>query len=72
MKNKNPKIPATIHEKPTEKNGWFYVVKTDHDNVFHLRGMGAPKDGNIGDRGTIQYRSGRNFGLYFWENQNNG
>lgn len=61
-----PKYQATIKQLPNSANGWFYVVETDEGETHHLRGIGAPDDGAVGDRGTIQYQSSGNLGVYCW------
>lgn len=57
---------ATIKEEACRENGYFYKVVTDDGKPFYLRGMGAPQGGKKGDRGTVTYQTGANFGLYFW------
>lgn len=57
---------GTITETPSQENGWFYVVDTDDGNRRFLQGIGAPKEGEVGDRGTLKYTTGAGFGLWFW------
>jgi len=67
----NPKTPraATIVETPSG-NGWCYVIEEDESGEVHnLCGVGAPAGGDVGDKGTVVYQTGSNFGLWFWSAQ---
>jgi len=66
----HPKLPAEIVETPDRSNGHCYIVETDCGRTLNLRGLGAPKGGKLGDRGTVQYQTGAGFGLYFWQSLN--
>ncbi len=59
-------IPAEIVEVGSYENGHTYKVRTFVATVHLLRGLGAPRGGYVGQRGTIQYRTGPSYGLYFW------
>lgn len=63
------KIPcaATITVTPSKENGWCYVIEEDDSGEIHnLRGIGAPRGGAVGDKGTVAYQTGTGFGLWFW------
>lgn len=62
------KIPATIVEKPTQANSYYYVVaaKDNPERKFYLSGLGCPFGGEVGDEGFVQYNSSTWYGLYMW------
>ena len=70
----HPLIRVRIIEIPSAANGNSYLVEeTDQCIVggprrqYHLRGIGAPADGQLGDMGTIQYRNTSSYGLFFYQ-----
>ena len=62
----HPSRPAVIKETPSTKNSWSYVIETDGGETMHLRGLGAPSPGRVGEKGSVQYNVGGSYGLYFW------
>ncbi|KKL53254.1 hypothetical protein LCGC14_2277260 [marine sediment metagenome] len=67
MEKKYPKIPAMIVEIPVRQNGWSYVLIVKGKGRVYLCGRGAPSPGRVGEKGTVQYTVGPNYGLFFWE-----
>lgn len=58
---------ATVVETPTPENGYFWKVAVEGRDHEFLRGTGAPAAGTeVGAKGTVEYRSGKGYGLYFW------
>jgi len=62
----HPVRAGEIAETPSKENAFCYLIVTDDGQRISLRGLGAPKGGAVGDRGTVQYQRGAGFGLYFW------
>lgn len=62
----HPAKPACITEIPNRDNGWRYKITSDDGEVYNLTAMSIPGNTKKGCRGTIQYRSGASYGLYFW------
>jgi len=58
---------AMITEVPTRDNFYSYRVITEDSDIMWLRGLGAPSPGHLFERGFVEYQTGSNFGLWFWE-----
>lgn len=60
-------MKAKIIRVACKGSGWRWVVDDEKGERHHLIGPGAPKDGKVGDVGTLRYVSGASFGNWFWE-----
>lgn len=58
---------GTIVEKPSPENGYFYVVDVDGEDRMYLRGSNVAKSPEVGQRGTLTYRRGASYALWFWD-----
>jgi hypothetical protein len=50
---------------------WRWVIDTDDGERHYLLGVffcgpRSPQEGEVGDCGTMTYRSGASFGFWFW------
>jgi len=57
---------AKIIRVACAETSWRWVIEADDGERMHLCGPGAPKGGEVGDRGTLRYVSGASFGNWFW------
>lgn len=66
MKGPKPK-QGTIVGTPNQNNGFRYIIAIEGEMFpTYMQGMGAPKEGKVGDKGTLTYTTGASFGLWFW------
>lgn len=64
------KRSGMITATPSAANGYKYVVSTDDGDTVYLSGIGAPKNAEVGDVGTVTYQTFRNSGFYAWSPNN--
>lgn len=59
------KRKAEVIDTPSETNGWRYVVRDETGEEHYLRGIA--KSPEVGTKGTISYRQGPSYALWFFD-----
>lgn len=63
-------MSKTIFGEVTDISTQYVTVKGSDGQSFFLSGICRPKNVKVGDRGTLKYRSGPNYGLWFFTPDN--
>lgn len=60
-------MEAKIIKEACQETGYRWVVDTKDGTRHHLSGLGAPKEGKVGDTGMLRYVSTSSRGFWAWE-----